>query len=661
MSDIIYLTLRGAQQGLISSGCGSAHSVGNHYQQSHPDEIFVFSLRKNLARTPQQMVPQGLTFCKPVDKSSPLLMQAINNNERLTLNFSFYRINPNGRWEKYYAIDLRSASIQQIQCNAVVDNIHQEYITIGYDYIHCRHLAAGTEYDYLVTPENYNEIFPPEIPPQKSPPAKRKMTLTLGIFFDGTGNNAVNTRNMLAACTAQHFDINNPDAVSILERNAQMQLGISGSDATSYKGYYTNIHWLHELYKIDMPANSKNIQGRIYVEGIGTRAGEADSQIGMGLGISDTGVIAKTDDAVRLIPSALRSVFERLHEDIEINALQFDIFGFSRGAAAARHFANRVQEEDRAIIAAIRQGMGDITYSGAPAGKTRFIGLFDTVAAIGTPLNGLNPHSADTGEVRIRLRPGVAEKVFQITAGHECRFNFASNSVRPAWPELMLPGVHSDIGGGYLPQEREALFLTRPQTETVPLNRPGEKTRAYRLTMAQLRVMEASPAIAPIIRNNPITPEVWADERMPTDRYGQMQKRSFAALTLRQRIVRNDWSKVTLRVMIAAAEAAGVVLNNVDTDDPVLVLPAELQVIAKKALTQGENARRYDAVSGFTSEELDVLASRYIHCSASWNAIEINKQGDIQGGAAPAEIVSFVNRPDEGWIRTVYNMDGKKA
>ena len=661
MSDIIYLTLRGAQQGLISSGCGSANSVGNHYQQSHPDEIFVFSLRKNLARTPQQLAPQGLTFCKPVDKSSPLLMQAINNNERLTLNFSFYRINPNGRWEAYYAIDLRGASIQQIQCNAVVDNIHQEYITVSYDYIHCRHLAAGTEYDYLATPENYNEIFPPETPPQETPPSKRKLTLTLGIFFDGTGNNAVNTRNMLAACTAQHFDIDNPDAVSILERNAQIQLGISGSDATSYKGYYTNIHWLHELYPRRFFEEANAIQNKIYIEGIGTRAGEADSQIGMGFGTSDTGVIAKTDDAVKQITSAIRSALNLLREDIEITALQFDIFGFSRGAAAARHFANRVQEEDRAIIAAIRHGMKDVTYNGAPAGKTRFIGLFDTVAAIGTPLNGMNPHSADTGEVRIRLRPGVAEKVFQITAGHECRFNFASNSVRPGWPELMLPGVHSDIGGGYLPQEREDQFLTRPQTETVPLNQPGEKTQAYRLTMAQLRVMEASPAIAPIIRNNPITPEVWADERMPTDRYGQMQKRSFAALTLRQRIVRNDWSKVTLRVMIAAAEAAGVVFDDVDSGRLALVLPTELQVLAEKALAQGENARRHGTVSGFTSEEQDLLASRYIHCSASWNAIEINSQGDIQGGAAPAEIVSFVNRPDEGWIRTVYNMDGKKA
>lgn len=53
---------------------------------------------------------------------------------------------------------------------------------------------------------------------------------------------------------------------------------------------------------------------------------------------------------------------------------------------------------------------------GAPAGKIRFIGIFDTVAAIGTPLNGLNPHNANTGNVNLVLRPGVADKVFHITA-----------------------------------------------------------------------------------------------------------------------------------------------------------------------------------------------------------------------------------------------------
>ncbi|CCP01069.1 hypothetical protein BN439_pEA290003 (plasmid) [Erwinia amylovora Ea644] len=32
------------------------------------------------------------------------------------------------------------------------------------------------------------------------------------------------------------------------------------------------------------------------------------------------------------------------------------------------------------------------------------------------PANGLNPNNADTGDVKLTLRPGVAEKVFHITA-----------------------------------------------------------------------------------------------------------------------------------------------------------------------------------------------------------------------------------------------------
>jgi len=37
--------------------------------------------------------------------------------------------------------------------------------------------------------------------------------------------------------------------------------------------------------------------------------------------------------------------------------VQFDVFGFSRGAAAARHFANRVMKQDTAVAAAIDKGL----------------------------------------------------------------------------------------------------------------------------------------------------------------------------------------------------------------------------------------------------------------------------------------------------------------
>ncbi|MDP1211787.1 type VI secretion system tube protein Hcp, partial [Klebsiella pneumoniae] len=74
--------------------------------------------------------------------------------------------------------------------------------------------------------------------------------------------------------------------------------------------------------------------------------------------------------------------------------------------------ANRVFILDREIITAIRAGLTGIECSGAPGGKTRFLGIFDTVAAIGTPVNGFFPLIADSGDVNLALRPGVAEKVF---------------------------------------------------------------------------------------------------------------------------------------------------------------------------------------------------------------------------------------------------------
>ncbi|HFK4062890.1 TPA: type VI secretion system tube protein TssD [Kluyvera ascorbata] len=663
MSDIVYLTLSGERQGNISTGCGTQRSVGNRYQLGHEDQIFIFNLMQSTISTGAGANPQGIRFCKMLDKSSPLLYSAINNNESLNMTFDIYRINRFGRMEKYYVIEVRGARLNSIQLQVEEDTIDYEYISADYDYIRCSHLAAGTEFDHLVTPENYQRLFPPApaLPESKPPeePVVRRVTLVLGIFFDGTGNNAVNTGNMLAACSAEHFKIDSPDAESILARNAAEKMGISGIGAASYSGYYTNIYWLSELYSQAFLATDDYLQKAIYIEGIGTQAGKPDSVIGKGLGIADSGVIAKTDDAVQKLMAVIVSSLDSLDEKYSVEALLIDIFGFSRGAAAARHFANRIQSEDSAIVNAIKAGMGSHTYSGSPAGKTRFIGIFDTVAAIGTPTNGLNPHSADTGEVNLSLRPGVAQKVFHITAQHECRYNFALNSVSPAWPELSLPGVHSDIGGGYLPQTREDLFLTRPLVETLPASQPIWRSGVYRQTMAQLPILERSATIAPLIRTNNITPEVWEDELAPSDRYGQMQKRSFAALTLRQRIVKHDWSMVTLRVMIDAAKEAGVLFDNVDDIDE-LNIPNVLYQLCEKAREMGKAARLRTSVAEFSPEEIDAIAESYIHCSANWNAVTVNQSGELRGGAATSEVMSFVNRPDEEWIRTVYNMDGVK-
>lgn len=500
-------------------------------------------------------------------------------------------------------------------------------------------------------------------PEQRAQAAKKKreITLTIGVFFDGTGNNANNSGARQAACSGEHFGMNNAEATSGLEQCLRLNQGVSGTAAGSYIGYYSNVHWLHALYSTDFPSSIEQGQYAVYIEGIGTEDGAGDSTYGMGTGRGDTGVVKKTDRAIAALAAAIK---DYLAKPSEVDAgivrqLQFDIFGFSRGAAAARHFANRVFSQDRAIISAIKMGLGDVEFSGTPGGKTRFLGIFDTVAAIGTPVNGLNPHSADTGEVNVVLRPGVAEKVFHITAQHECRFNFALNSVKPAWPELALPGAHSDIGGGYNPEEREACFLTRPEFETVPLSTPDTETRIYRQTCAQLKTMDGYPAIAPLLNAVEVNADVWHDDRMPADRYGALQKRSGAALVI-DRLTRNDWSKVALRVMLDAAQDAGVVFDPILPKDDYLSLRAELNNLCEKAIIMGRAVRNGQSIQGFTTSEILMLAEKYIHCSANWNSVLRDNEGRVSGAVRPAKLMTFTNRPDERWQRTVYDMDGNR-
>lgn len=166
MSNIVYLKLIGEQQADISDGCGTTDSVGNCWQQNHVNEIFVFSLVAGVASTGNGTNLQNLTFSKQIDKSSPLLMNAINNNENLFLEFWFYHINRYGQWEKYYYIQLRGASISSIQMRVIKDEIHTETISVDYDYILSKHLISNTEFSYLALPAEYNKLFVPVPKPQ---------------------------------------------------------------------------------------------------------------------------------------------------------------------------------------------------------------------------------------------------------------------------------------------------------------------------------------------------------------------------------------------------------------------------------------------------------------------------------------------------------------
>lgn len=175
-------------------------------------------------------------------------------------------------------------------------------------------------------------------------------------------------------CNPENYGL---DARTLTEFNQRCikKTGFDGTEAGSYLNYYTNIYWLNKLYhkEPELKDGVKNIQRDIYIEGIGTENNKADSLWGMGLGNNDTGVIAKTDRAMIQLRRVLTEVVGALRgKDITIAGLQFDVFGFSRGAAAARHFTNRVFEQDPVLVRTIATAFQPVEYQGKPAGEVQF-------------------------------------------------------------------------------------------------------------------------------------------------------------------------------------------------------------------------------------------------------------------------------------------------
>lgn len=511
----------------------------------------------------------------------------------------------------------------------------------------------------------------------------RGVTLTIGVFFDGTGNNRENTASRLMKfneCSAPKQGMNQKDAQSCEDfSNAINKDSLSNG---SYRGYYSNIHWLNLLYKPNqlLSENQKIAQIKTYISGIGTAADKSDSAIGMGLGTSILdmfeGVVTKTDEAMEGISRALSEFMEfNVNPDFCIAKIQFDVFGFSRGAAAARHFANRVMEQDPAIASAIEKGLRGDFYDGKPSGEVRFLGLFDTVAAIGGISNFFDINGRSNPRVKLELRPSVAKKVFQITGMNEYRYNFSLNSIQGMWPELALPGAHSDIGGGYNPvgsplQENESLFLSCPEFEIVSDDTRETDTRVYRNADKAREMLMSLPALKHILPHGKITTKTRSVGVINSNqsRAGIIQKQVGAAVFFERMAVPNEWANVCLRVMVDAAQEAGGIFEPIRQTNKELQLPSELISLADKAIAQGKAVRLGQEPQAFTEDER-LLIGKYTHCSAKWN-IESDrnlwvdpKTGEIfihRFGPKEDKAFVFPNKPNDRWVRSVWYMDDQQ-
>lgn len=275
---------------------------------------------------------------------------------------------------------------------------------------------------------------------KEAPTAKQDCydRLKIALFFDGTGNN----------------------------RDA---------DATAKK--WSNIARLFDASRLE----PKHGIYTYYISGVGTKLNRTEpwwqlskymrdsSAIGGGTGAGADSRLESGDlDMNDLLQHALKIASDKAGKDVKaiydknqsqgfsdlnkalsghrlIKSIEVSVFGFSRGAALARAFVNR-------LLKLCSRDAGVLTYQSYPI-TFRFLGIFDTVASFGRPAHN------DFADVDLWL-PEDLQRCVHYVAAHELRYSFPLDLIRQDgsypgnWTEEVFPGVHSDVGGGYAPDEQ---------------------------------------------------------------------------------------------------------------------------------------------------------------------------------------------------------------
>ncbi|WP_313205450.1 DUF2235 domain-containing protein, partial [Stenotrophomonas sp.] len=241
----------------------------------------------------------------------------------------------------------------------------------------------------------------------------------------------------------------------------------------------------------------------------------------------------------------------------------------------------------------------------------RFIGLFDTVVAVSGGRADEQPQLA--------LPAGIAGRVVQLVARDEHRQHYPLTTVAPAHTEIVLPGVHANIGGGYDQTEEGPKLLSRPRRQL--LRRPPVPD--YQTpSLAQLQattVYAEAQADAERWRQQlgVDEKEAWVDVWHQWQQQRRAGSRSVllapvlyvtAAVVLRRPI---DWryQLIALQVMQRQARDAGVKWTAEAADVAAWALPAALQPIARRLL-EGQ---------ALTPTQEALLRRRYLMQSAHWN------------------------------------------
>lgn len=166
-----------------------------------------------------------------------------------------------------------------------------------------------------------------------------------------------------------------------------------------------------------------------YIEGVGTRLGALGRIVGGAFGVGGR--------------SRVHDMYEALTDNwVNHDDKVIDIVGFSRGAALAVHFANKIAEE------------GIRLPDGSKAQATiRFLGLWDIVGSFGIALDTIVDFQKINLGWNIDTVASSVQHCFHAMALDERRETFNVTRLDPEnrlanVQEVWFRGVHGDVGGG---------------------------------------------------------------------------------------------------------------------------------------------------------------------------------------------------------------------
>lgn len=427
------------------------------------------------------------------------------------------------------------------------------------------------------------------------------------IFFDGTLNNRDNIKTRLIVSDDDDLRADEIDAKLKLNLDNMSQEDIQQAtdtykehgatdpaDDNSYEGFFTNIEKM-EKYVEDHPKYKVSLTS--YVQGMGSTQDEGDSTLGFAVAKGDSGIPARVDEA---LDEMVDKIKDAVKTDQKITKVAIDVFGFSRGAASARYFIHQVmrgKDGDDSLRKRIEKVERKISKGGKSV-EIVFAGLYDTVSTYGL-LVAFGEWGADNVDYLKLKSVRHAKKTFQLASADEHRKYFSLTNIQSAGykgKQIFLPGVHSDVGGGYRDASDENAYLFR-----------GTRTQAEQDMQNLINLgwyKESDFTLTDVTYDDPEEGETYL----------------YTKLTAHRKQLRNAYSRIPLHLMAEAARGEEVELKingMLERDEDI---PASLASVKKEidayVEKQTANSSRAEDWLNHPASWVKELRYHYTHFSA---------------------------------------------